>query len=290
MTSSCNRQQETFQFISTKEFRFPSASAIEFYGDRLYVFGDDAPYLLILSSNYDVADSVFFWRKTEGRIPKEQKHDIESAMIRIEDQQPVIYGIGSMSTDKRRGVLGYQLNGRSFNPVSFLDVQNVFKDIPAVNIEGSCMVDSTTVFANRANLSSPANHLILFNKNAQPVVRPINLPRGKIVAGVSGLYYLEEKDLLLFTASEEASASTTADGAIGESYFGWIKNFRTKIKAKEFVPDGYIKLNEIDGVFTKQKVESVCVEKADGATVLLHLAADNDDGTSRFFKLEMKLH
>lgn len=289
MTCSCSRQQAPFQLLSTKELNFPSASAIEFYGDKLYVFGDDAPYLLVLSPDYEVIDSVFFWAKLNSRIPKDVKHDIESAMIRMEEGQPVLYGIGSMSTAKRWGAWAYYLQADAFKDVTFFEPGKAFPSVQALNIEGSCVVGRTTVFCNRANLSAPLNHLIFLEEKSSAVVKPITLPHDKIVAGISGLFYVEEKDLLLFTASEEETASTTADGAIGESYLGWIENFSAKMQSNHFQPDKYIKLSEIDSAFVKQKIESVCVEKEESNSLRLHLTADNDNGTSRLFKLKMAL-
>lgn len=289
MIFSCSREQDSFQLLGKKKLDFPSASAIEFYQDKLYVFGDDAAYLLILSPEYKVIDSIFFWTKVDGRIPKDTKHDIESAMIKMERGQPVLYGHGSMSTEIRRGTFAFQLNGRSFKDTMFFNPETSFPLVHAINLEGSCAFGDTTVFANRANLSTPLNHLVFVDAGSTIVTKPIKLPMAKIVAGISGLYYMKEKDILLFTASEEETASTTADGAIGESYLGWIGNFSAKVQAKEFVPDRYIKLSKIDKAFTKQKIESVCVEKINGKEMIVHLAADNDDGSSGFFKVKVLL-
>ncbi|HUC80647.1 MAG TPA: hypothetical protein VMR70_07000 [Flavisolibacter sp.] len=288
LTVSCSRQKK-FQLIESREFAFPSASALEFYDGKLYVFGDDAAYLLVLSPDYKVLDSVFFRERILGRIPKDVKHDIESSFIRMENGQPVLYGIGSMSNGNRSGALAYEIGNRRYSNIPTFDSNNVFSSIASLNIEGSCVVGNTTVFANRANLSSRVNYFIFDNQKSQVTVKPVSLPRQKTVAGISGISYVKEKDLLLFTASEEETESTTADGAIGDSYLGWMENFSTKIGASEFVPDRFIKLSEVDNVFSKQKVESVCVEKVTGNELLLHLAADNDDGTSRFFKLQMRL-
>ena len=288
MTVSCSREK-VFQLVESREVAFPSASALEFYDGKLYVFGDDAAYLLVLSPDYNVLDSVFFRERILGRIPKDVKHDIESSFLRMENGRPVLYGIGSMSNGNRSGALAYEIGNSRHSNIPTFDSNNVFSSIASLNIEGSCVVGNTTLFANRANLSSRVNYFVFDDQESSVIVKPVSLPQQKTVAGISGLSYVKEKDLLLFTASEEETESTTADGAIGDSYLGWIENFSTKMGASEFVPDRFIKLSEVDNVFSKQKVESVCVEKVTGNKLLLHLAADNDDGTSRFFKLQMRL-
>jgi len=111
----------------------------------------------------------------------------------------------------------------------------------------------------------------------------------KNVIGLSGLYYINDKDLLLFTASEEDTPNATQDGVIGNSYLGYIKKFSEKMTASTLHPDKMITLTDIDPVFKKQKVESVCVEKIVGNSAIVHLASDNDNGQSMLFKTRLIL-
>lgn len=289
MTSSCHQQKPELQLLATKDVDFPSASAIEFHHNTLYVFGDDAAYLLHLTTDYKVIDSVFFWKRQNGRISKTDKHDIESAFIANSDGKSVLYGIGSMSNDDRKRAFAFDLQNGTFRDTSFFPQGIDLPSIGPLNLEGSCVVNQTTIFVNRANLSNPVNHFLFLNGEKQIRIGKLVLPEHKIVSGVSGLYYLKEKDLLLFTASEEETSSTILDGTIGDSYIGWIQNFSNKINNQEFKPDHFINLGAVNAVFGKQKIESVCVERAEGNRLTLHLAADNDNGTSRFFKLRVEL-
>ena len=109
------------------------------------------------------------------------------------------------------------------------------------------------------------------------------------IIGVSGLYYVEEKDLLLFTASEEDTPNALDDGKISDSYLGFIEKFSAKMEDKTITPNQLIKLSTINKIFIKQKIESVCVEKITGDEMILHLVADNDNGESRLFKVRMIL-
>lgn len=99
-----------------------------------------------------------------------------------------------------------------------------------------------------------------------------------------GLCNVKEKDLPLCTASEEATGSRVKDGAIGDSFLGWIKDFSKKTNDAKFSPDGFLKLSKSGNVFTKQKIESIGVEKVAGNDLLFHLAADYE-GRNRPFKI-----
>lgn len=285
--SSCRQQQDLQLLHSLKGLDFPSASATEFHNGKLYVFGDDAPYLLILNSDYQTIDTVFFWEKVDGRISKKTKHDIEAAMMEEGSASPLLFGIGSRSNDQRLRSFEFNINQRLFTEIEIIKAATKFPGITATNIEGATMVGKKRLFANRANLGAPQNYLLMGEASAVMTVKPIHLPKGNTIAGISGLEYDELNDLLLFTASEEATASATADGAIGHSYLGWIENFSSRLNDEEFHPDGYRQLNEVDPALSHQKIESVCVEKATKKELVINLAADNDDGTSSFFKLQL---
>jgi hypothetical protein len=163
-------------------------------------------------------------------------------------------------------------------------------DIKDLNIEGAAFAEGMLVLANRANLNNRVNHLLVMYALAQnlgtawPITVHIN---HKNIIGLSGLYYIAEKDRLLFTASEEATASTVADGAIGNSYIGWFDNFSAKMQQQVIRPDGMIPLQTVDARFSRQKIESVCATRVTKNTVSLVLAADNDDGQSTLFVVTM---
>ena len=100
---------------------------------------------------------------------------------------------------------------------------------------------------------------------------------------------LQEKDVLLFTASTEDTPNAYTDGTIGTSYIGIIKNFSKKID------DGSVKVKKLLPV-TKylkeeaaQKIEALTVEKLEAKKAIIHLASDNDNGESTLFKLSLRL-
>lgn len=253
------------------------------------MFGDNAPHLLVLTPDYRVEDSISYWKGNHAVIDKGTKPDIEAAMLSLRNRQVTLYGIGSMSGKKRWNVYAYSPEGRAIKKTSFFTQRQNFGGIKELNIEGCTEVAGQVVFCNRANDKTQKNHLLFWNWNDTVKSGELILPKANRVAGMSGLHYVPEKDLLLFTASEEATSNATVDGPIGESYLGWIANFSGKMKTATLKPDGFLKTSTFSKAFEKQKLESVCVEKVTGNSYLLHLVADNDDGRSQIFKAELKL-
>lgn len=289
MIGSGAAAQTSLKLLAQKTLAFPSASGIEFYKDKLYIFGDNATNLLILSADYAQSDSVDYWRGSETVIEKEDKPDIESAMIVTRDKEPVLYGVGSMSDRKRWRVFEFSLDDLTFKKTHFFKKEDLLSGLQEVNIEGSAEVGPTVVLCNRANDKTKQNHLLFWNWKDSLITKEISLPKSIKTAGMSGLYYVKEKDLLLFTASEEATANAVADGEIGDSYLGWITEFSTKMTQPAFIPDGYLPLGKASKALARQKIESVCVEKVSGNHYILHLVADNDNNQSHLFKLELTL-
>lgn len=230
-----------------------------------------------------------YWQETVERISKKDKPDIEAAMILDKEGKQHIVAIGSMSGEKRWDVFEFDPDSSSFTTTNFFTPGTRFAGIDEINIEGACLVQNTIVFANRANKSHHTNYLILWNNNNSAIAKKLLLPANKTIAGISGLYYVKEKDLLLFTASEEDTGNAISDGAIGDSYLGWIEGFSKKMESVEFAADQLQNLSDAAQILSKQKVESVCVENIEGDELLLHLAADNDNGRSRLFKVRLRL-
>lgn len=285
MIGSCRQQQ--LEILQSKSLDFPSASAIEFYRDKLYVFGDDATSLLILSTNYKILDTIRYWPEFIYRIPRDLKPDIESSFIMNTGGTPTLFGVSSMSDARRWNVYRFPLNGDSLEVGEFFLAGSTMRSREQVNIEGSCIMDSVIVLANRANTANEMNELLFWDGKTEIIAKPLNLPKGEIVAGISGLYYDKNLDLLLFTASEENTPNAFEDGEIGESYIGWINEFSTRLTQTEFKPDSFLKLSDADERFAKQKIESVCIESVQNNKMMLHLVSDDDKGRSGLFKVAL---
>lgn len=275
--------------VSSQTLDFPSASGIEFYGGRLYLFGDNAPYLLELSTAYQILRKVAYWPDTTDVIPKENKPDIESALLMQKDGKPMLLGVGSFSGPHRWKVYEWPIGSDTVRTTTLFPDSVRFSGIREINIEGSTAVGKTMVFCNRANLTTKINHFIFRENETVTSIQEIRLSDSGSNAGLSGLFYVQEKDLLLFTASVEATFNAMDDGEIGESYLGWIHHFSSAKGKKVMETSGMLKLSQFSPELKQQKIEGVCAESASGNRYRLHLVADNDDGKSKIFTIDLQL-
>jgi hypothetical protein len=291
LISSCNNNA-TLLLRAVKSLKnFPSASAIEYGNNRVFIFGDDVAYALILDTLFNQLDTIRFLPDTAYRIGKEIKPDIESAALTKSGDTTVLIAFGSMSTKNRFRSFCFPLSQpHSVSPFQNAPIIKRLQYIKELNLEGAAFIKEILVLANRAHLGNPDNQLFIINMkhydSAYSTIS-IQLPHDKNVIGISGLYYIVEKNRLLFTASEEATSSTTSDGDIGNSYLGWIDDFSKKMHQNTLKPTVMISLNTIDPRFHKQKIESVCAIKVTNKAISLMLTADNDNGESTLFKMQL---
>jgi hypothetical protein len=299
LPSSCNMpSQPTIVLLSQKQLPdFPSASAIDFYKERLYVTGDDARYLAILDTSYNLLDTVTLFPGTELRIPKKLKADLEASAIISHKGVDYLLTAGSSSTAERELIYLFPMNDlRAYRQISTTVISQAFRagGIREVNIEGAVAFSNQIVFGNRGNLTNRHNHLILVPQSlldgpltGKPAIISLDFPgTGNAFIGLSGLTYIPSRDMLLFTASIEQTASATEDGLIGDSYLGYIKDFSRKTGNASIQPDQLMNLGQMQREFANQKIESVCAQTEEGQ-LILHLVADNDDGTSTLFKISL---
>ncbi|MET3878576.1 hypothetical protein [Chitinophaga sp. OAE865] len=277
---------------------FPSASAVEFHGDRLYLIGDDANCIQVLDKDYHVVRSIRISGATEKRIAKALKADYEAAALIRLHGRTYLMASGSLATEKRRQLLLLPLPDGDSADIHFIPYPPAFtaqllnSGINELNIEGAAVVNDTLLLSNRGNNTWPQNQLVLtapgFWEQAAPplsVVPLTLLTPTPVFAGVSELCYVPEKDLLLCTFSSEATANAYDDGAIGDSYIGWISNISLKLSQTTITPDGMLNLTNADPAFKGEKIEGICLESIQDNTLTLHLVSDNDAGASRLFKV-----
>lgn len=276
---------------------FSSASAIEFYNDKLYVVGDDSRSLLVLDKDYRVIESIELFAGESHRISKKEKSDLEASTIVQYKNRPCLLVAGSSSTATREVFfvfpLDSMLNYERQSASAFCDSLRR-QGLTNLNLEGLTIVDDVLVFANRANLGHPHNHLIaapsaFISQPDQLLPKLISFAVDNdmdTVKGVSGLAYISSLDLLLFTASIEETASTYEDGAIGDSFLGYVTHFSSQLKKEKITANALFNLSDHDAAFNGEKIESVTVESA-GKNIIVHLVADNDDGTSTLFKMQL---
>ncbi|TWW01624.1 DUF6910 family protein [Chitinophaga pinensis] len=149
--------------------------------------------------------------------------------------------------------------------------------------------------SNRGNENNPVNHLIITTpdfwqqqENAAIDIATINIPfKLPGFAGISELCYVAQEDLLLVLLSSEATGNTYDDGAIGDSYIGWVTHFNQKLTIGDIPLDGIINLSETDPAFKGEKMEGICLASIKNNEWYLHLVADNDKGESKIFHVKM---
>ena len=77
-----NAAAQTLQLLRSTSFpNYSSASTLQYFNKRLYVMGDDAPQLLVLTKNHKIKDSLRLFNYTDRRIAKDIKTDIEASFV-----------------------------------------------------------------------------------------------------------------------------------------------------------------------------------------------------------------
>ena len=276
---------------------FPSGSAINYYDGHLYLIGDDANTLLVLDSNYNEVIAVPFFDYAEKRIPKKKKADLETAVILHKNGQKSLLALGSAATQEREmGVLlPLPYAGNKPQYISSASFIKRLQQIPEINIEGAALAGDHLILANRGSEGNPFNHLIITTPDFLERQQEAEITISKLFipfplsgfAGISELCYVEQEDVLLVILSSEATTNAYDDGAIGDSYFAWIKDISQKLDGCDVTLDGLINLSDVDPAFKGEKMEGVCLSAITDQGWYLHLVADNDQGASRLFHIKV---
>ena len=273
---------------------YPSASSLEFYGDKLYVIGDDAPFIWILDKEHQLLDSILLFTSKEKRIAPAIKADLESSIIFSQNNKTYLVSFSSFSTAIRNKIIFFDLSGKEITAKTV--EANPKINVEELNIEGAAAYNNKVILSNRANTTHKNNSLIITSLNPKTgidethnKVFTLRFPKTKMLIGISGITYVKEKDLLLFSASTEDTPNAYTDGKIGGSYIGYIKNISKKLDDSSIKVSKLISISKHLKEKAEQKIESITVEKITGKKAIVHLAADNDNGESTLFKLSISL-
>jgi hypothetical protein len=275
---------------------YPSASGVEFFRDKIYIIGDDAPQVMVLDSNFHPVDSFALTPYPGKKIPKNIKPDLESMALVKTGVNWKFFIAGSGSFDPFRNMAW--LVDPMTKTIDSIRLDTFFNRLKAyglaeLNIEGAVSTPGAFIFSNRGHLSYRHNHLVMTSHRfwEKQVQAPVTLIRMGVntdtsqFSGVSGLAYAQKSDALVLTVSTEATASTFEDGAIGKSYLWIVRNISSKRNWKAINPDRIIDLDTVDPAFKGQKIESVTIVKETKKFMHLVLVADNDNGSSSLFRL-----
>jgi hypothetical protein len=282
---------------------FPSGSSVNFYKNKLYLIGDDATHILVLDREYRRVEEIALFNFDGKRISKEEKIDLETSTLLTLNSIDYLLVVGSSSRKKRKRLLLVPLERSASKalPIEAVKIKIFVErleqtEIAEVNIEGSCIIGAQLILSSRGNRSNPASFLIRTDTtfwehqaDAMIAIASIQLPSNAPAMTVSELNYDKSKDMLLLTFSMEATDNAYEDGAIGESYLGWINDITGKLGQDTIHVQGLIKLSDVHDSFKGEKIEGICIEDHDDEEMIAHLISDNDLGESQLFKLKLTL-
>lgn len=304
LLSACQESAPAYRLLERGEMvGLPSASGSNWLGERLYVVGDDSPYLFELQRNGQAAIAALLVDSAEApaqKWPKGQKMDFEAVASGPYLDQEALWIFGSGSKSPQRDVLIVYCPDcpQTLYRYSLLHFygqlrQSAALDGEELNIEGAAWIGDEMILLNRQGNRllrwSRADFLSLLDP-AQPFVEPqvsvLRLPAiDQLEATLSGLCYDAAQDRVIFTASVEDNRDPVADGAILGSVLG---QFPWSDLAAEWRPQAWVLRDSADAPLTV-KVESVALLAWEGtAAPELILVTDSDGGASEFLRVSIK--
>lgn len=279
-----------------------SGSALEWFDDRFFVFGDDSPHLQLYTHDWHPLETIDLpgLDVQQKRIPKPTKPDIESVFLIAEDDVCTLYALGSGSVpvfrDRVFRVRWNQLARQAEvdeTPAEkfYNNLRDALPDGNELNIEGAALLeDGRLVLAQRGHLNQ-GNYLLftsflngeVFAGNTpierSPRIRLDGAPPG---AGISGLCYDAKQRKLWCCGSVEATENSYDDGEILGSFIGYFSDIASATMAEW-------KMVELPHGTDPVKIESLAIldSRVDGCTIAA--VADDDKGGTEALILEITL-
>lgn len=278
----------------------PSASAIDIYKDKIYLIGDDSPYLYILDKEYNLLDKIEIYQTdqfTTGRIPKNLKYDLEcSTMLEFQSEDYMLIS-GSGSNDNRNNMYLFNLKTKEIEHYSSKPLYALFLDIyksgDSINVEAMCSDSQYVYFFNRGGktqqnvvLRMQISHLFEYFHTRNIVdftymLYLCDLPDIKnINSGFSGATIFNDK--LFFTSSVEDTDNPIDDGEVLGSFVGTI-DYKNKFEIMEYC---LIDSSKYESVL---KVESISVLSQKDNTYNVIFVTDDDCGGSEIIDAVIEL-
>jgi hypothetical protein len=148
--------------------QIPSASGIEIFGDRVYIIGDNSPFLFQLNKKFEIVSQTLLTSEqtnAKGEIIKHKKPDLEALTIVADKRKKYLLALGSGSIRITRDT-GFliDLEDDSFERISlvpFYDrIRNALENMNAgaLNIEGLFFEKDGFIFFNEGNISGKKYH------------------------------------------------------------------------------------------------------------------------------------
>jgi len=281
----------------------PSASGMELLNDKIYIVGDDSPFLFELNNNAHILRmiDIFDHKKLiNSRMSNKHKPDFEAVTIAPWGKDDDILVFGSGSVPRKREVMvridfdDDVANVKEYNLSKFYKhlrkKAGIEKD--NMNIEGAAWWNDRLLLLNRGD-----NTLFMIDyedfvdymkdddkdkPNVEAISYQLPVLNG-ITARFSGACLLPDEDMLLFTASVENTPNWIIDGEILGSYLGILDLNQTQ----NTVPVCK-RIMHLDSPF-KEKVESIVILDKNHDMVNMLGVTDNDNGTSLLIEMEFSI-
>ncbi len=274
-----------------------AASGIETLDDRIYIIGDNIPWL------YQLDDALQTTRKfriasdsgmVDGVIPKGFKPDFEATAMTHWNGEPVLLVFGSGSKSPERDTM-VRLNPVSGKGIRSWPMDQIYKAARKVaglkkkdfNIEAAVATETDLYLFNRGKnqvfhyrLSEFFEMLETGTASPPAGVYPVRLPaiRG-IRSGFSGATLVPGENRILFTASVENTENWIDDGQILGSFAGILD-----LGALAGNPAPECRQLQENGGPMAVKIESVAVQRVVPGAIHMVLVSDSDDGKSELLE------
>lgn len=313
------RDESTMNILIQKKITLPaipSGSGLEIIKDKIYIIGDDSPYLYLLNhQDYKTVAQVSLFKTKlffTGRIPKAFKPDLECLTQVNYKGKTFLLAFGSGSAPTRAMCYSIQIPEDSSvvpSQVKEISVKALYvalqKDKKVVaddllNLEAAA-ADSQHIYLMQRSAASGPNALVMFKKDQflEYLFNPtIPLPTYQtflfqlpglqnLSSRFSGAHIFQNK--LFFTASVENTADAILDGEVLGSFIGWIPLTDLKSGTSQDIFNTALILDE-SGAPSPVKVESLVVTAGKHEKELNVMAVtDNDNGESDLLKLVINL-
>ena len=304
ISDSCKNKQMELAITINKSVitdAVSSGSGLAYFNNAAYFVGDDASYIAVMPNTESNAYTRIGLRTNAGigRVEKAIKQDLEAALVGTIGKQPFLFAFGSGSLSPYRDtVFAIDLKNNSVSfKCSLLPLYKAIKTKAALkdhqlNIEGAALAGEKLLLFNRGNNIAIIIAWAEFIKYIQePIaiipkfkIQKISLPVvNNFSVGISGACALGKNEIL-FTASLEETHDNIADGLIKGSYIGVLRlNDQDEISLlalQQFIDE--------EGNTILDKLEAIEIIKQQGNSIQALAMADNDDGKSKLFYLDIK--
>jgi hypothetical protein len=286
---------------------------MELVGQRVYIVGDDSPFLFVLDlASLKLVDQIRLFgsgNAKQGRIPKLLKPDLEClTQLEINGQNHLV-ALGSGSTPDRNKsyIISLPAGDGKTARIEQRSLEDLYEAIQAnhdmlgddvLNLEAAAATSDKLLLLQRATRGGP-NLLLSFPKPdfvSYLTGSRKNLPDYEVISfylpklsgldsHFSGAFVYH--NYLFFSASVENTADAILDGEVLGSFVGWIDLAALKPGRQLLEANAALVLTE-KGEPYKGKIESVVILDSPQAQRFRALAiTDNDKGQSELLELEL---